>query len=220
MRCAILGTGKMGGTVGRQLARAGHEVIFGSRAPERHQERFAGLDRVRVASNPEAAALAEVIIVAVPWAYARDLLRGLRTAIAGKTVIDLTNPLSPDVSQLAVGGDDSAAEQLAAVVPEAHVVKAMNMITADNFATPSFSGAVAQSWYCGDDGPARATAHALIAACGYEPVYCGALTNARYLEAAAMLWLQLAFWEDWGPGFSIRMQPVPPVAQSVPGTGA
>lgn len=212
MQCAILGTGKMGGTVGRQLARAGHEVIFGSRTPERQQERFAGLERIRIASPAQAVAAASVVIIAVPWAFALDLVYRLKAPLSGKTVIDLTNPLSPDISQLAVGGDDSAAEQIAAVVPDAHVVKAMNMITADNFANPSFSGTVAQSWYCGDDEPARRTVRALIEACGYRPVYCGALTNARYLEAAAMLWLQLAFWEDWGPGFAIRIEPEPATA--------
>jgi len=199
----------MGGAVGRQLAQAGHDIVFGSRAPDRTRLQFSGLDRIAVESYVQAAARAPVVIVAVPWVFAIELIGSLREVLAGKIVIDLTNPLSPDISHLVVGGADSAAERIAAVVPSARVIKALNMITADNFPDPSFSGEVAQSLYCGDDEEGREAARQIIKACGYQPVYCGALTNARYIEAMAMFWLQLAFWEDWGPGFAIKLHNLP-----------
>lgn len=202
MKIAILGTGKMGGVVGRRLASAGHDVIFGSREPQRTLHKFAGLPRISVRSYADAARGGEIAIVAVPWAFAPSLLESLAGALDGKIVLDLTNPLSPDISHLVVGTTDSAAEQIARILPGSRVVKAFNGITADNFLTPGFSGPVAQVFFCGDDPESKSAIRKIIESCGYEPRECGGLTNARYLEAIAMLWLQLAFWEDWGSDFS------------------
>jgi predicted dinucleotide-binding enzyme len=61
-------------------------------------------------------------------------------------------------------------------------------------------------FYCGNNTVGRAVVHELILACGYRPVGCGsALSNARYLEAVAMLWLQSAFWEDRAAGFRFEL---------------
>jgi hypothetical protein len=84
-------------------------------------------------------------------------------------------------------------------------MRAFNGITADNFRAPDFSGEPAQVLYCGDDEDGKDIVQELIAGCGFQPLNCGALTNARYLEAMAMLWIQLAFWEDWGTAFSFRV---------------
>ncbi len=205
MKIAILGTGKMGSAVGQRLAATGHQVVYGSRRPDETRGRFAGLAGVSVTSYAEAARAAGLVIVAVPWVFALDLVKAIDRELAGKIIIDLTNPLSADVSHLVVGGNDSAAEQIARALPGAQVVKAFNGITADNFPNPAFAGATAQVLYCGDDAPAKAAVRELIQACGYEPQDCGALSNARYLEAIAMLWLQLAFWEDWGSDFAFRV---------------
>lgn len=205
MKTAILGTGKMGSAVGRQLAAAGHEVVFGSRDPQTTAAKFAGEKRIRVTGYAEAARQGEVSIIAVPWAHALDLIRKIRAELDGKLVVDLTNPLAADISHLVVGGTSSAAEQIAGVLTGSRVVKALNGITADNFRTPDFSGDVAQVFYCGDDPAGKVFVKKIIEACGYEGVDCGALTNARYLEAMAMLWLQLAFWEDWGGNFAFRL---------------
>lgn len=205
MKVAILGTGKMGSTVGRQLAVAGYEVVFGSRDPAIQGGKFAKEERITVKNYAEAARECDVTIIAVPWAYTLDLLKRLRAELDGKVIVDLTNPLAADISQLVVGGTSSAAEQVAEVLSGSMVVKAFNGITADNFQTPGFSGGVAQVLYCGDDRASKKIVKEIIEACGYESVDCGALTNARYLEGIAMLWLQLAFWEDWGGNFSFRV---------------
>lgn len=205
MKVAILGTGKMGSAVGRQLAVTGHEVVFGSRSPEATAAKFAGEGRIRVTSYAEAARQGDVSIIAVPWAHALGLIRNFRAELDGKLVVDLTNPLAADISHLVVGGTTSAAEQIAEALPGARVVKAFNGITADNFRTPAFSGDVAQVFYCGDDPAGKATVKMIIELCGYESIDCGALTNARYLEGIAMLWLQLAFWEDWGGNFAFKV---------------
>ncbi len=205
MKIGILGTGKMGTAVGKRLAAAGHSVVFGSRFPAENAVRFAGSKDISVLPYTEAAIQSDLSIVAVPWAVATDLVASLEKALAGKVIVDLTNPASADFSQLVLGGSDSAAEQIARAAPESTVIKAFNGITADNFPTPDFSGEPAQMLYCGDDEEGKRAVRELIACCGYQPLDCGALSNARYLEAMAMLWIQLAFWEDWGTAFSFRV---------------
>jgi hypothetical protein len=205
MKVSILGTGKMGSAVGRKLAAAGYQVVFGSRNPEQNASRFTDLPNIMVMSNADAADASNVILVAVPWTAALDLLNSLNSYVAGKVIVDMTNPLSPDISYLTVSGNDSAAEQLASHLQQARVVKAFNMITADNFPNSDFYGEPAQIMYCSDHDSAKDVARLLIEAAGYVPKDCGALSNARYVEGVAMLWIQLAFWEDKGTAWGIKI---------------
>lgn len=108
------------------------------------------------------------------------------------------------MSSLSVGGSDSAGEQVARILSDSIVVKTMNCVIADQFEDPSFSGRPAQMFYCSDHPAGSAVARLLIEGCGYHAVGCGALSNARYLEALAMFWLQLAYWEEWGTAFRIE----------------
>jgi NADPH-dependent F420 reductase len=205
MKISILGTGKMGSAVGCRLAEGGHSVIFGSRSPSDNQAKFADSPNVAVGTYAFAAASSDVVMVAVPWLATLPLLESLATQLSGKVLIDLTNPLAPDISHLTVGGSTSAAEMISEKLPKSHVVKAFNMITADNFPNPRFSGEQAQVFYCSDHEDARNAARAVVSATGYVPMSCGALSNARYLEAMAMLWLQLAFWEDKGDAWTFNV---------------
>lgn len=205
MNISILGTGKMGAAVGRRLAHTGHNVVYGSRDPLSNRAKFIDHANIVVTTYQDACQRGEVIIVAVPWAHVLALLRIYKRDLENKVVIDLTNPLSPDISHLVVSSTSSAAELISAAIEGAQVVKAFNGITADNFATPEFSGAPAQVFFCSDSPKAKEVAQKLIVACGYRPQDCGVLSNARYIEAIAMLWLQLAFWEDKGSDFSFQI---------------
>ncbi len=205
MNVSILGTGKMGSAVGRRLAENGNSVVFGSRSPSDNLAKFADCPNIAVETCANAASSSDVVVVAVPWAAALPMLEDLVPHLSGKILIDLTNPLAPDISHLTVGGSTSAAETIAESLPESHVVKAFNMITADNFPNPGFGGEQAQVFYCSDHEDARAAARAVVAATGYLPMNCGALSNARYLEAMAMLWLQLAFWENKGDAWAFKV---------------
>ncbi len=205
MKISILGTGKMGSAVGRQLAGCGYQVIFGSREPKANMERFSGIENISVKNYTEAASAANVVVVAVPWSCTLELLKSLENQLKEKVIVDLTNPLSADISRLVVGGDNSAAEQIASRLPESHVVKAFNAITADNFPKPDLTGEQAQVFYCSDNEAAKEVVRKLITSAGYEHKNCGALSNARYVEAIAMLWLQLAFWEEKGSQWSFKI---------------
>ena len=193
----------MGGTLGRLLARRGHAVIMGSRHPEKARVKFKGTVDCQVVSFQEAVDSSELIMLATPWPAAQGVVTELENT-EGKILIDITNPLSPDISHLMVGGNTSAAEQIASWAPGSLVVKAFNGISAANLERPKFSGEPAQVFYCGDDRLAKNTTANLIEQLGFVAVDCGKLANARYLEAMAMLCIQMAFVQDYGLGCTFK----------------
>ncbi len=207
MKIAVLGTGRVGGTLGRRWAELGHEIVFGSRDPNEKRVRqlvseLAG--GVRVVRHAEAAAAADVIVLATPWSYSRDILTSLGN-IDGKIVVDCTNPLNADFSGLDLGHTTSASEKIASWAPTARVVKAFNTVSAAAMADPNFSGQRATMFYCGDDDAAKATVGQLATALGFEAIDAGPLTIARYLEPLAMLYIQLAIQEGWGSNYAFKI---------------
>ena len=197
MKTAILGSGKMGETLARLIAASGHTVVIGSRTPEAIRSRFSDIDGVEVRNQQSAVAAAELIIVATPWAATLITLEALEIP-AEKIILDITNPLSLDVSELVVAGGASAAEEVASCLGSSRVVKAFNGINATNLDNPAFAGGTAQIPFCGNDAGAKDAVRRLIEDIGFVALDCGELKNARYLEAMAMLWIQLAFVEGYG----------------------
>lgn len=204
MRIGILGSGKMGSTLGELFVVCGHTVIIGSRTPEAKWNSFSAIDGLEVNDQQTAVNGAEMIVVATPWAVTRTMLEALD--ISPETIIlDITNPLSPDVSELVIGGRDSAAEEVARTLDSSRVVKAFNGINAANLDNPAFAGGQAQIPYCGDDAESKRAVCALIESLGFHALDCGVLSNARYLEAMAMLWIQLAFVEGYGMNCAFKL---------------
>lgn len=197
MHIGILGTGKMGSTLGRLLAARGHSVILGSRAPKAKQESFTDVVGIEVREQQAAVDDAEMIILATPWTVTMVTVEALEIP-PEMIVLDITNPLSPDVSELVIGGRNSAAEEIARGLDSSRVVKAFNGINAANLGNPAFAGGRAQIPFCGDDAEAKGAVRSLIEDIGFEALDCGELKNARYLEAVAMLWIQLVFVKDYG----------------------
>ena len=115
MKISILGAGNVGGTLGRSWARKGHDVFFGVPRPGEAgtQELLTTIgSRARVGTVAEAAAAGDVIVLATPWPATRDAIQAAGN-IAGKVVVDCTNPLKPDFTGLALGYTTSGAEQVA-----------------------------------------------------------------------------------------------------------
>jgi 8-hydroxy-5-deazaflavin:NADPH oxidoreductase len=191
MRIGIIGTGNIGGTLGRRWA-ARHDVVFGTRRPEASEVRAlveAAGARARAAPVREAAAFGDVVALATPWAATLDAVRGAGD-LAGKVVVDCTNPVGPG---LAHGlPSRSAAEAIAAAAPSARVVKAFNTAGFEVYADPRFASEAASLFLCGDEAAAKATVAGLARELGMEPVDCGGLAQARRLEELALLWISLA----------------------------
>ncbi len=127
MQVAIVGSGNVGQALAGALQRAGHLIIFGVRQPE------AG--RADQKSIAEAAETADVTILAVPFASARDVIAAA-SGFAGKVLIDATNPLGMVEGGLGLtmGFTTSGVEQIAALAPEAHVFKTFNQTGFENMA--------------------------------------------------------------------------------------
>ncbi|HUZ36324.1 MAG TPA: NADPH-dependent F420 reductase [Streptosporangiaceae bacterium] len=183
------GTGDQGQGLARRLAAAGNPVIIGSRSAERAvaaAEGLGGGPGMRGMANEDAAAAADVVIVAVPWEGHRDLLAALAGPLAGKIVIDCVNPLGFDsrgAFPLPVS-EGSAAEQAAAVLPDSVVVGAFHHVSAVLLLDPEVTEIDLDVMVLGDDRAATDLVAALAARIpGVRGVYAGRLRNCRQVEA-------------------------------------
>lgn len=207
MNIGVLGTGNVGGVLGTRWAKAGHRVVFASREPGSTRVRkilSAAGPNARAAGAQEAAAAADVVVLAVPWGGAEQVLRSAGN-LAGKILVDCTNPLNPDLSGLAVGHTSSAGEEVAGWAAGARVVKAFNSTGAGNMADPKYGTENASLFLCGDDAEARSVVARLAQDLGFDPVDCGPLRAARYLEPLAMLWIHLAFAQGQGRDIAFKL---------------
>ncbi|MGH7392192.1 MAG: NADPH-dependent F420 reductase [Candidatus Rokuibacteriota bacterium] len=207
MRIAIIGAGNVGGALGRAWAQCGHHVVFGVRDPAggkiRTLVQAAGAGATAAGIGPAVAA-ADVVVLAIPWSATGDTIAAAGD-LRGKILVDATNPLTPDVSGLAIGHDTSGGEQLARRVPGARVVKAFNTIGAMHMADPTFDGDRASMFLCGDDAAAKGIVAELARALGFEPVDVGPLKQARLLEPLAMLWISMALAHGFGPNIAFKL---------------
>lgn len=207
MRIAIIGSGNVGGTLGRRWAVAGHSVTFGLRDPSRGAAAVKGgaalPPEARVASIDDAVRTAEVVLLATPWAVAVPTAASLPLA-PGAILVDATNPLGPQF-RLDIGADGaSGAERIQAAAPHARVVKAFNSTGYANMAEPVYDGAASVMFLAGDDDDARVAVQHLIEVLGFEAIDAGLLRRSRELEHLASLWIGLAFG-GMGRDFAFRI---------------
>jgi predicted dinucleotide-binding enzyme len=195
MKIAILGAGNVGGTLGNAWAKKGHEIFFGVPRPqdEKTQRLIRSIgSKARAGTVADAAGFGEVIALATPWPATEAAVRAAGN-LNGKTVIDCTNPLKPDVSGLALGFHTSGAEQVAQWAKGANVFKAFNTTGFNNMANPIINGIRTVMFVCGDNEAVKPTVLQLAADVGFDVVDAGKLVIARLLEPFAMLWIHLAF---------------------------
>lgn len=203
MRIGIIGAGNVGSTLGSGWSKAAHKIIFGSREPK--SQKMTDLARstgAAVGSNRQAAE-ADVVVLTTPWPATEEAVSGL--PLAGKVLVDVTNPILPDLSGLDLGTTTSGAEQVAQWAQGARVVKAFNTVGFNVMAHPQFRDGSAVMFYCGDDTGAKKTVHQLAADLGFDPHDAGPLTQARYLEPFAMLWITLALNQGYGREFGFKL---------------
>jgi predicted dinucleotide-binding enzyme len=207
MRIAVIGSGNVGGTLGKGWAKRGHEVAFGVRQPT--DQKLAQLlaatgGKARAASVKDAAAGAEVVALTVPWDAAQEALKSAGN-LRGKILLDCTNPLKPDLSGLTLDYSTSGGEQVAAWAPGARIVKIFNTTGFGNMANPVYPEAAAMMLYCGDDAEAKKTAAQLATDLGFDAYDAGPLAEARLLEPLALVWIHLAVFQKMGTGFAFRL---------------
>jgi NADPH-dependent F420 reductase len=194
MKVAIIGAGNVGKALGTSIARAGHEVTIAARNPEHARAAAREIGATSTETNAAAVSGADVVILAVPFVGSgEEIATQIRDEVDGKTVVDVTNPLTPDYSRLATEGS-SAAEEFQKLLPDAHVVKAFNTIFASNQANPSreIDGFVAA-----DDDKAKQQVLSLVDSMGFRPLDVGPLSAARHLEGMAFINIGLNAQNGW-----------------------
>ena len=185
MTIAVIGAGSIGRTLGTKWANAGHQVVYGVRTPS-------APDRASVA---DAVAPAEVVVLAVPGAAAKDILATLGAALAGKVVIDATNDIQGT-------GKLHALEEL---TDGAHPVRAFNTLGWENLADPVFDGVTADLFYAAEEGHAKEVADRLITDVGLRPVWVGGLDAFDLVDSLTQLWFTLALRRQLGRRLAFKM---------------
>lgn len=184
MDIAIIGAGNVGKALATSFKRAGHDVIIASRDPEDAGSVAAATHSRVAASNAEAAAAADIVVLAVPFASAAEVAAEIAEAVAGKPVVDATNRMSFGASGPEIDTTTSNAEELAVLLPGARIVKAFNTLLAANQSDPIAEGIQLSGFVAGDDADAKAKVLELVGEIGLEPVDVGPLARARQLEGS------------------------------------
>ena len=198
MTVAIIGTGNMGSGIARLLASKGFEVAIGSRNPAKAAELAKQIGAGAQGGGIDAATkLADVVILAVPYAAAEETVREA-AGFAGKILVDISNPITPDYKALTVGHTTSAAEEIQKLAPQARVVKAFNTIFAQLLPAEARKGRAVQVFVAGDDEAAKQTVSDIAKKADFEAVESGPLSNARYLEPVGEINIHFGFFLGWG----------------------
>jgi predicted dinucleotide-binding enzyme len=184
LKIGVVGSGRVGGTLGGVWVKAGHEVMFSSRTLENDKKLAASLGRNARAGTPrEAAAFGEVLLISVPYRSLPDVGKDLGNLIKGKVVIDTCNPIPSRDGEIATRAREKGAGLASAeLLPGARIVRAFNAIgSARMGAAHEQQGERVGMPIAGDDAKAVEVASRLIREIGYEPVLIGGLAKGKYL---------------------------------------
>jgi predicted dinucleotide-binding enzyme len=214
MKIGVLGSGVVGQVLADGLLKHGHEVMRGSRDPARLQAwRAHAGPRAQAGTFAEAAGFGSLVVLAVKGTAAVAAAELCGSALAGKTVLDTTNPISeaPPVNgvlQFFTGPGDSLLERLQARVPAARFVKAFSCVGNALMVDPRLPGGPPTMFICGNDEAARRQAATLIEQLGWEVEDLGTAEAARAIEPLCMLWCIPGFRQNrWMHAFKLLRAP-------------
>lgn len=198
MRIGILGSGVVGQTLARGLARHGHEVRIGTRKD--------AVEDLPVGSPGSVVESADLVFLSVLGTVAVEVATGVSEQLHGKVLIDTTNPLdfSSGRPGLFVGHTDSLGEQVQRAVPEAQVVKAYNTVGNTLMVDPDLPDGPPSMFIGGESDEAKAAVTALLETTGWDVVDLGGIEASRYLEPMCIAWvLHGAHTGTWDHAFRL-----------------
>jgi NADPH-dependent F420 reductase len=185
---SIIGTGNMGQAIAAVAGRGGHSVqLLGQ-------------------SDGQTQITGDIVVLAVPYPAVSAVLAQRGESLAGKVVVDITNPLNFETfDSLTVPADSSATAEIAAALPQSQVLKAFNTTFAGTLASGTVGGLTTTVLIAGDDADAKSTLAGVITSGGLKAIDAGSLSRARELEAIGFLQITLAASEKiaWTGGFGI-----------------
>lgn len=185
---SIIGTGTMGHAIADVVTRGGNTAELLGHA------------------EPGKPVTGEIVVLAVPYPALSDVLATRGGQLAGKVVVDITNPLNFETfDSLTVPADSSAAAEIAASLPQSRVVKALNTTLAATVASGAVGDLPTTVLIAGDDAEAKSLLADVLTAGGLRAIDAGSLRRARELEALAFLQITLAAQDKlpWTGGFAV-----------------
>jgi hypothetical protein len=199
MKIGIIGTGRIGGALGKRWVKAGHQVLFGSRDPQKAAAVAQTIGaNASGGSYADAVRFGEVLLLSTPWTATREVLESLG-ALDGKTLIECTNNVTGDES----GG--STTEQVAQWAKGAKVVKAFNTIFYQILEADPVSEQERPTVFIVGDDEAKAAVTQLVVDAGCEPLDAGPLSNARYIDALAQFIIHLGYGRGMGQHITYKL---------------
>jgi predicted dinucleotide-binding enzyme len=174
MKIAFIGHGNVGGALAGQIQKRGHEVAIATR------------EHPAAAIRPS-----DVVFLAIPFNANESVLEPLAAELAGKILIDCTNPVGAGLAH-GLGSKQSGTEIIQALLPSTQVVKAFTIYGYENFENNSFPAYNVKPvmMFCGNDAGAKDVVGKLIAELGWEPLDVGGLEQALHLEHMTLLWVR------------------------------
>lgn len=211
MKIGVLGSGDVAKALGAGFLKKGHEVMMGSREPSRLKDWQVSHPAARLGGFDEAARFGEVVVLAVKGTAASKALTASGAKnLSGKTVIDVTNPISDDrppvngVLQFFTSPNESLLERLQNEFAQARLVKAFNSVGHAFMVDPKFKGGTPTMFLCGNDEAAKKTVAQILNQFGWEPMDMGKAEAARAIEPLCMLWCIPGFLRnDWSHAFKL-----------------
>ena len=194
MKVGVLGSGDVAKTLATGFLKHGHEVMMGTRSPEKLREWATENPKGQVAGFPDAGRFAELAVLAVKGSAAAQVLQAVGAAnLSGKIVIDATNPIADTppthgVLKFFTSLDESLMERLQREFGEARLVKAFNSVGSAWMVNPQFKGGRPSMFICGNDERAKRTVAGILEQFGWETADMGRAEAARAIEPLCILW--------------------------------
>jgi predicted dinucleotide-binding enzyme len=208
-KVGIIGSGVVGQTLAKGFLKHGYDVTIGSNDQKKRAELKSNTN-VNVGSFEETAKSAAIVVLAVKGGAAEAALKSAGIAnLAGKTVIDATNPIAdaPPVNgvlKFFTSLDESLMERLQTLAPDARFVKAFSCVGNALMVNPDFKGVTPTMFICGNDDGAKRDVAAIVDRFGYEVADMGAAEAARAIEPLCILWCIPGFRSNsWTHAFKL-----------------
>jgi predicted dinucleotide-binding enzyme len=210
MKAGVIGSGQVGQTLAAGFLKHGHDVTIGTREPAKLEQWLGQNPAGRLGTFGDAARFGDVVVLAVKGTVAGDALRVAgEGSLAGKTVIDATNPIAdaPPVNgvvQFFTNHDESLMERLQRAFAGAQFVKAFNSVGSVHMVNPQFQGGKPTMFICGNYDAAKKTVAGILDQFGWESADMGKAEAARAIEPLCMLWCIPGFLRnEWGHAFKL-----------------
>ena len=210
MKIGIIGSGDVARTLAAGFLKHGHEVSVGTREAGKLADFAKANPKAKIGSVADAAKFGETVVLAVKGTAASKALESAGAAnLAGKTVIDVTNPIAdaPPVNGVLkyfTSLDGSLMEQLQKQFASAHFVKAFNSVGSAAMVNPQFKGGKPSMFIAGNDAGAKKTVAGILDQFGWEVEDMGGAEGARAIEPLCILWCIPGFARnDWFHAFKV-----------------